>query len=81
MALVQEWSQVRATRTAPAAQLGHFTGQNLWFAAPAAVTLARVFALEFTTPLWVSSSRRSFWGNASPDWRLSAVLGFLGILW
>lgn len=33
--------------------LAHFTGQNLWFFAIGALPLAQVFALEFTTPLWV----------------------------
>ena len=31
----------------------HFTGQNLWFYALAVIPLAQVFALEFTSPLWV----------------------------
>ena len=33
--------------------LSHFTGQNLWFYSLTLITLAQVFALEFTTPLWV----------------------------
>jgi drug/metabolite transporter (DMT)-like permease len=33
--------------------LVHFTGQNLWFYAVTVIPLAQVFALEFTTPLWV----------------------------
>lgn len=33
--------------------ISHFTGQNLWFFAIGALPLAQVFALEFTTPLWV----------------------------
>ncbi|MDZ7904651.1 MAG: DMT family transporter [Cypionkella sp.] len=31
----------------------HFTGQNLWFYAMMTVPLAQVFALEFTSPIWV----------------------------
>jgi drug/metabolite transporter (DMT)-like permease len=31
----------------------HFTGQNLWFWALATIPLAQVFALEFTSPIWV----------------------------
>ena len=31
----------------------HFTGQNLWFFAITAIPLAQVFALEFTSPIWV----------------------------
>ena len=33
--------------------LAHFTGQNLWFLAVSLIPLAQVFALEFTSPLWV----------------------------
>ncbi len=33
--------------------LFHFTGQNLWFWALTVIPLAQVFALEFTSPLWV----------------------------
>ena len=33
--------------------LWHFTGQNLWFFAITVAPLAQVFALEFTTPVWV----------------------------
>ena len=33
--------------------LFHFTGQNLWFFAITVIPLAQVFALEFTTPLWI----------------------------
>ena len=33
--------------------LFHFTGQNLWFFALTVIPLAQVFALEFTTPLWI----------------------------
>ncbi|MEO0932050.1 MAG: DMT family transporter [Pseudomonadota bacterium] len=31
----------------------HFAGQNLWFYAITLIPLAQVFALEFTTPIWV----------------------------
>lgn len=31
----------------------HFTGQNLWFIAIAAIPLAQVVAIEFTSPVWV----------------------------
>ena len=33
--------------------LFHFIGQNLWFFALTVIPLAQVFALEFTTPLWI----------------------------
>ncbi|MDZ7824931.1 MAG: DMT family transporter [Gammaproteobacteria bacterium] len=34
--------------------LFHFSAQNLWFHALATIPLAQVFALEFTTPIWVA---------------------------
>ncbi|MEP0566283.1 MAG: EamA family transporter, partial [Paracoccaceae bacterium] len=33
--------------------MGHFIGQNLWFTALPLITLAQLFALEFTSPIWV----------------------------
>ncbi len=33
--------------------IAHFSGQNLWFYAITVIPLAQVFALEFTTPIWV----------------------------
>ena len=33
--------------------LCHFTGQNLWFSALPLIALAQLFALEFTSPIWV----------------------------
>ena len=50
----------------------HFTGQNLWFYAVTLIPLAQVFALEFTSPIWVIvlTSMRV----------LAALLGFVGIL-
>ena len=33
--------------------LVHFTGQNLWFWALGLIPLAQLFALEFTSPIWV----------------------------
>lgn len=61
--------------------IAHFTGQNLWFYALALIPLAQVFALEFTTPIWVILLAPIF---LKDRWRLSslfcAALGFLGIL-
>ena len=36
-----------------ARNLAHFIGQNLWFYAVTVIPLAQVFALEFTSPIWV----------------------------
>lgn len=59
----------------------HFTGQNLWFYAVAVVPLAQVFALEFTSPLWVAILAPVILGEKMTRMRaLAAVMGFVGIL-
>jgi len=59
----------------------HFTGQNLWFYALTLIPLAQVFALEFTTPLWVMLIAALFLGERITRLRLiSAMIGFVGIL-
>lgn len=61
--------------------LAHFTGQNLWFYAVTVIPLAQVFALEFTTPLWVIVLSPIFLGERLTFLRaIAAVLGFVGIL-
>lgn len=59
----------------------HFTGQNLWFYAVGVIPLAQVFALEFTSPLWVVLLSPLLLGEKMTSIRaLSAVIGFVGIL-
>ena len=61
--------------------VAHFTGQNLWFYAVTAIPLAQVFALEFTTPLWVIVLSPLILGERLTAMRaLAAVMGFVGIL-
>ncbi|MCY0093342.1 DMT family transporter [Hoeflea ulvae] len=61
--------------------LFHFTGQNLWFFALASIPLAQVFALEFTSPIWVIVLSFLFLGERLTGARmLAALLGFVGIL-
>lgn len=61
--------------------LCHFGGQNLWFYAITVIPLAQVFALEFTTPLWVLVLSPLFLGERlGPVRILAAVIGFTGIL-
>lgn len=61
--------------------LAHFIGQNLWFYAVTVVPLGLVFALEFTTPLWVIILSALLLGERLTAWRaLAAVIGFGGIL-
>jgi drug/metabolite transporter (DMT)-like permease len=61
--------------------LFHFAGQNLWFYAITVIPLAQVFALEFTSPIWVVLLAPLVLGERLTRMRLlSAVLGFIGIL-
>lgn len=61
--------------------LCHFTGQNLWFNALPLITLAQVFALEFTSPIWVVVFAVLFAGEALTRPRIFAVaLGFIGAM-
>lgn len=61
--------------------LAHFSGQNLWFYAVTVIPLAQVFALEFTSPLWVLVLSPLVLGERMTPMRtLAAVLGFIGIL-
>jgi len=59
----------------------HFIGQNLWFYAVTVIPLAQVFALEFTTPLWVIVLSPILLGERLTLVRsIAALLGFTGIL-
>ncbi len=61
--------------------LAHFTGQNLWFFALTLIPLAQVFALEFTSPLWVVLLAPLLLGERLTAIRTTAaMLGFVGIL-
>ena len=64
-----------------ARNLFHFTGQNLWFYAVTLIPLAQLFALEFTTPIWVVLLSPLLLGERLTGLRtLAAGLGFLGVL-
>lgn len=59
----------------------HFTGQNLWFFALTLIPFAQLFALEFTSPLWVALLAPLVLGERLTAIRLfAAILGFLGVL-
>lgn len=61
--------------------LVHFSAQNLWFWALTMIPLAQVFALEFTSPIWVILLSPLFLGEKLTSAKLAAAgLGFLGIL-
>lgn len=77
------WRQI-TTRT-PSLHLirnvAHFSGQNLWFYAITAIPLAQVFALEFTSPLWVVVLSPLLLGERLTRIRvIVALVGFIGIL-
>ena len=64
-----------------ARNIAHFTGQNLWFYAITVAPLAQVFALEFTTPVWVVFLAPLFLGEAlRRNGVIAAILGFVGVL-
>ena len=59
----------------------HFAGQNLWFLALTLIPLAQVFALEFTSPLWVILLSPLFLNERLTKMRLfAAAFGFGGIV-
>jgi drug/metabolite transporter (DMT)-like permease len=59
----------------------HFTGQSLWFWALTMIPLAQVFALEFTSPIWVILLSPIFLGERLTRRKLvAAALGFAGVL-
>jgi len=83
VALNRRWHELRFDRFGAhfIRNICHFTGQNLWFYAVAVIPLAQVFALEFTSPLWVALLAPLILGEKMTWFRgLAAVLGFTGIL-
>ena len=61
--------------------LFHFTGQNLWFFALTVIPLAQVFALEFTTPLWILILSPFILGERlTPKKIIVGLIGFSGAL-
>ena len=61
--------------------LAHFSGQNLWFLAVASIPFSQLFALEFSTPVWVSLLAPLFLGEVLTKQRvLAVILGFAGVL-
>ena len=77
------WREV-TTRNLPAQvlrNLAHFTGQNLWFLAITLAPLAQVFAMEFTSPLWVLLLAPPILGEAVRRVQYGvAAVGFAGVL-
>ena len=61
--------------------LAHFSGQNLWFLAVASIPFSQLFALEFSTPVWVALLAPLVLGEVLTRQRvLAVILGFAGVL-
>ena len=61
--------------------VSHFFGQTLWYFAVTKVTLAQLFAFEFTAPLWVALIAPLFLKETLTRTKfLSIFIGFIGIL-
>lgn len=59
----------------------HFSGQYCWFYGLGFLPLGLVFALEFTSPIWVAGLATLFLGEKLTPARIAAVvLGFVGVL-
>jgi drug/metabolite transporter (DMT)-like permease len=59
----------------------HYSGQYLWFYALTVIPLAELFALEFTTPLWVAIVAPFVLGERLSPWRAAtSALGFIGAI-
>ena len=81
-ALLGQLGRVRADRLGSHAirNILHFTGQSLWFWAITMIPLAQVFALEFTSPIWVILLSPFVLGEKLTRRKLmSAALGFAGV--
>lgn len=77
------WAEIRTQRftTHLARNSFHFIGQNLWFFSLAFIPLAQVFALEFTTPIWVILLSPFLLGERFTKIKaITAFFGFIGIL-
>lgn len=59
----------------------HFAGQGLWFWALMSIPMAQLFALEFTSPIWVMLLAPLLLAEPLTRMRmLAAMLGFAGVL-
>ncbi len=79
----QGFAQVRTAR--PGMHLirncGHFFGQYGWYTAVTMIPLAQLFALEFTSPIWVALVAPLFLGERFTVVGFAAIgLSFIGVL-
>ncbi|MEO1733396.1 MAG: DMT family transporter [Pseudomonadota bacterium] len=83
LSLTRSWAHVtkRSLGLHGVRNVAHFVGQNLWFYAVTVIPLAQVFALEFTSPLWVLVLSPLLLGERLTRYGvLAALVGFVGIL-
>ncbi|WP_420549804.1 DMT family transporter [Curvivirga sp.] len=77
------WEQIRTTKLKLHIfrNLAHYVGQYGWFFGIAVIPLAEVFAIEFTTPIWIAVMAVMFLGEKlTPSKIIAITLGFAGIL-
>lgn len=61
--------------------IGHFFGQYCWYYAVTLIPLAQLFALEFTSPIWVALFAPLLLGERfTPVKALAIVISFTGVL-
>ena len=59
----------------------HYLGQSAWFYGITIISLAKVFAIEFTTPVWTLVLATFLLGEKMTRWRIIAIVfGILGVL-
>mgnify|MGYP000164340648 FL=1 len=83
IALTGKWRDLRTSRfhTHLFRNVFHFAGQYCWFLGIALLPLAKVFALEFTVPIWTAIIAAVFLKEQlNPRKLLAILLGFLGVL-
>ena len=77
------FAQVRTRRigTHLTRNVGHFFGQYCWYTAVLTIPLAQLFALEFTSPVWVALVAPLLLGERFRPSGLTAIgLSFIGVL-
>ena len=61
--------------------LVHYAAQYAWLYALTLIPLAELFAIEFTSPLWVAMMAPLFLGERLTAWRMGAAgIGFIGAI-
>lgn len=83
LAVSGRFAEVRSARLPLhlARNIGHFFGQYCWYYAVTLIPLAQLFALEFTSPIWVALVAPFLLGERFTVVKaLSITLSFIGVL-